>query len=102
MRRIYVATSNKSDRKVSDVDFSWIKARPIISKGFHNVIEYAMGKNKFSERELQKFIQSLITESIFVEHLPSVNENSTTPHILKGANAQKLSNREIKVYFYKH
>ena len=65
--------------------FRGSKARPIISKGFHNVIEYAMGKNKFSERELQKFIQSLITESIFVEHLPSVNENSTTPHILKGS-----------------
>ena len=77
------------------------KSSPVISKGFQNVAEYGKGKEKFSEKQLLRFVQFLITENIVVERLPPPNENSTTPHLARGMNAFKLINKELCFYFYK-
>ncbi|KAJ7376891.1 hypothetical protein OS493_031770 [Desmophyllum pertusum] len=81
--------------------FRGSKANTVINKGFQNVREYGKGKTNFSEKELQKFIQYLIIESILHEKLRPVNENSTTPYLVKGTNAYKLINKEISFYFCK-
>ena len=81
--------------------FSGSKANTVISKGFQNVREYGMGRDKFSEKQLLKFVHFLITDSILVERLRPANENSTTPYLVKGVNASKLVNKELCFYFYK-
>ena len=77
------------------------KSSPVISKGFQNVAEYGKGKEKFSEKQLLRLVQFLITENIVVERLPPPNEKSATPHLARGMNAFKLINKELCFYFYK-
>ena len=60
-----------------------------------------MGKDKFSEKQLLKFVQLLITDNILAEQLCPANENSTTPYLVKGNNASKLVDKELCFYFYK-
>ena len=81
--------------------FRGSKANTVISKGFQNVREYGMGKDKFSEKQLLKFVQFLITDNILAEQLRPANENSTTPYLVKGNNASKLADKELSFYFYK-
>lgn len=81
--------------------FRGSKANTVLSKGFQNVREYGTGKDKYSEKQLLKFVQLLITDNILLEQLRPANENSTTPYLVKGSNASKLIDRELCFYFFK-
>ena len=76
------------------------KSNAVISKGFHSVNEYGKGRNKFSEKGLPRFIQCLIIENIVHEQLPSANENSITPYLIRGINASRLTNSELTFLYY--
>ena len=90
----------KVTTKLLVLTFRGSKANNVITKGFSNLREYGMGKEKFSEKQLLKFVQFLIIDNILVEQLPPANEKSTTPYIVKGNNATKLINKELCFYFF--
>ena len=90
----------KVTTKLLTLTFRGSKSNAITSKGFQNVNEYGKGRNKFSEKGLLKFIQCLIIENIVHEQLPSANENRTTPYLVKGTNASRLTNRELTFLYY--
>ena len=63
--------------------------------------EYGKGKAKFSEKQLKKFIQCLITKRILDEQLPPSNDKCTTPNICIGRNADKLRNNEEQFIYFR-
>lgn len=90
----------KVTTKLLVLTFRGSKSNAVISKGLENVNEHGKGKNKFSEKGLLKFIQCLIIENIVHEQLPSANENSTTPYLVRGINASRLTNSELTFLYY--
>ena len=90
----------KVTTKLLVLTFRGSKSNAVISKGLENVNEYGKGKNKFSEKGLLKFIQCLIIENIVHEQLPSANENSTTPYLVRGINASRLTNSQLTFLYY--
>ena len=90
----------KVTMKLLTLTFRGSKSNIITAKGFHNVNGYGKGQNKFNEKGLLKFIQCLITENILQEQLRQANDKITTPYLVKGNNASRLTNREIVFLYY--
>ena len=85
----------KVTTKLLTLTFHRSKSNAITSKGFQYANEYGKDRNNFSGKMLLKFIQCLIIENILHEQLPTTNENSTTPYLVQGINASRLTNREL-------
>ena len=91
----------KVTAKYLTLTFRGSKSGTLLKKGFQNVNEYGKGKEKFTEKQLQKFIQCLISGRIFDEQLPSGNDKCTTPSLCVGPIAVKLKNNEACFIHYK-
>ena len=63
----------KVTTKFLALTFHGSKANTVISKGFHHVREYGMGKDKFSEKQPPKFHQFLIMDNISARQLRPAN-----------------------------
>ncbi|CAB4007636.1 ATP-dependent DNA helicase [Paramuricea clavata] len=91
----------KVTAKFLTLTFRGSKSSAVINKGFQNVNEYGKGKEKFNEKQLQKFIHCLINGRVLDEQLPSSCEKCTTPYLCVGPNGTKLKNNEVGFIHYK-
>jgi len=90
----------KVTTKSLTLTFRGSRSNSITSKGFQNVNGYGKGRNKFNEKGLMKFMQFLITENILHEQLRPANDKQTTPYLVKGNNASRLTNKELTFLYY--